>query len=46
MRRRRRKTDMAYPSRRSVLRGSFGLVAAGTLMKPYIASAAAVTATV
>jgi multiple sugar transport system substrate-binding protein len=46
MRRRRRKTDMAYPSRRSVLRGSFGLVAAGTLMKPYIASAAATTATV
>jgi hypothetical protein len=32
-------------SRRSVLRGSAGLVAAGALARPYIANAAATTAT-
>jgi multiple sugar transport system substrate-binding protein len=37
---------MINPSRRSVLRSSFGLAAAGTLMRPYIASAAATMATV
>src|SRR5271169_5732916 len=33
-------------SRRSVLRGSFALAAAGTLARPHIANAAATTATV
>jgi multiple sugar transport system substrate-binding protein len=33
-------------SRRSVLRGSLGFAAAGTLMRPYIANTAATTATV
>ena len=33
-------------TRRSVIRGSFGLAAAGTLARPYIANAAATTATV
>ena len=33
-------------SRRSVLRGSLGLAAAATVSKPYIANAAATTATV
>jgi multiple sugar transport system substrate-binding protein len=37
---------MASFSRRSVLRGSLGLAAAGTLACPYIANAAATTATV
>jgi multiple sugar transport system substrate-binding protein len=37
---------MGSLSRRSVLRGSVGLVAAGTLAGPYIANAAATTATV
>src|SRR5271169_1780521 len=37
---------MAGLTRRSVLRGSVGLVAAGTLARPYIANAAATTATV
>src|SRR5271169_6280213 len=37
---------MANPSRRSVLRSSIALVAAGTLTKPYSANAAATTATV
>src|SRR5437773_1343196 len=37
---------MAKLTRRSMLRNSFGLVAAGTLGRPYIANAAATTATV
>jgi multiple sugar transport system substrate-binding protein len=37
---------MADLSRRSVLRGSVGFAAAGALMRPYIANAAATTATV
>jgi multiple sugar transport system substrate-binding protein len=37
---------MGRLTRRSVLRGSMGLVAAGTLTRPYIANAAATTATV
>ena len=35
---------MGTLSRRSVLRGSLGLAAAGTLARPYIANAAATTA--
>src|ERR1700716_1567083 len=37
---------MAKLTRRSLLRNSFSLVAAGTLARPYIANAAATTATV
>ena len=37
---------MTQPTRRSVLRSSVGLVAAGAVARPYIASAAAKTATV
>src|SRR6266478_7962926 len=37
---------MANFTRRSVLRGSLGLAAAGTLARPYIANAAATTAEV
>src|SRR6516162_8061722 len=37
---------MAILTRRSLLRGSLGLVAAGALARPYIANAAATTATV
>jgi len=37
---------MAKLTRRSLLRDSFGLVAAGTLARPYIANAAATTAVV
>ena len=37
---------MAKLTRRSLLRNSFGLVAAGTLARPYIANAAATTADV
>src|SRR6202049_5331883 len=37
---------MAKLTRRSMLRNSFGLVAAGILARPYIANAAATTATV
>jgi len=37
---------MARLTRRSVIRGSIGLVAAGTLARPYIANAAATTAEV
>jgi multiple sugar transport system substrate-binding protein len=37
---------MTSLTRRSVLRGSLGLVSAGTLVRPYIAYAAATTATV
>ena len=37
---------MAKVTRRSLLRNSFSLVAAGTLARPYIANAAATTATV
>lgn len=37
---------MSRLSRRSVLRGSLGLVAAGAVTRPYIANAAATTATV
>ena len=36
---------MGYLSRRSILRGSLGLAAAGVLARPYIANAAAKTAT-
>src|ERR1043165_5217508 len=41
-----RMMAMGKYSRRSVLRGSVGLAAAATLGKPYIANAAAKTATV
>src|SRR5205814_2700911 len=41
-----RRTPMARLTRRSVIRGSIGLVAAGTLARPYIANAAATTAEV
>src|SRR6202521_2811429 len=41
-----RKTGMTYLTRRSVLRSSVGLAAAGTLARPYIANAAATTAEV
>jgi multiple sugar transport system substrate-binding protein len=37
---------MLKPTRRSVIRGSLGLIAAGTMARPYIANAAATTATV
>ena len=37
---------MNVPTRRSVLRGSLAVAAAGTLARPYIANAAASTATV
>src|SRR3981189_2136683 len=37
---------MAKLTRRSLLRNSFSLVAAGTLARPYVANAAATTATV
>src|SRR6201981_1618574 len=37
---------MAKLTRRSLLRNSFGLVATGTLARPYIANAAATTAAV
>ena len=37
---------MAYPTRRSVLRGAAGVVAAGALARPYIANAQAKTAEV
>jgi hypothetical protein len=37
---------MGKLSRRSVLRGSLGLAAAGTFARPFIANAAAATATV
>jgi hypothetical protein len=37
---------MTTLSRRSVLRSSLGLVAAGTLARPYVANAAATAATV
>jgi multiple sugar transport system substrate-binding protein len=40
------ETEMAAFTRRLVLRGSLGLVAAGALARPYIANAAATTATV
>src|ERR1700719_3582872 len=40
------KTGMTYLTRRSVLRSSVGLAAAGTLARPYIANAAATTAEV
>src|ERR1700693_4224867 len=42
----RKETTMSKPTRRSVLRGSLGLVAAGCLARPYIANAEAKTATV
>src|SRR5215469_6589940 len=41
-----RKTDMGNMSRRSVLRGTVAVAAAGTLARPYIANAAATTAEV
>jgi multiple sugar transport system substrate-binding protein len=41
-----RKTDMGNLSRRSVLRNSVGLAAAGTLARPFIANAAATAAEV
>ena len=37
---------MTQPTRRSVIRASFGLLAAGTMARPYISNAAAKTATV
>src|SRR5271166_3966570 len=42
----REETGMAILTRRSVLRASLGLAAAGTLARPYMANAAASTATV
>src|SRR5258707_15814651 len=41
-----RKTDMGNLSRRSVLRNSLAVAAAGTLARPYVANAAATTAEV
>src|SRR6266481_2364184 len=41
-----KETDMGNVSRRSVLRSSLGLIAAGTLARPYVANAAATTASV
>jgi multiple sugar transport system substrate-binding protein len=41
-----KETQMSSLSRRSVLRASFGWVAAGALARPHIANAAATTATV
>src|SRR5712692_10536917 len=41
-----KETQMANLTRRSVLRSSLALGAAGTLARPYIANAAATTATV
>src|ERR1700686_3946728 len=38
-------TDMTIPTRRSVLRASAGMAAAGMLARPFIANAAAKTAT-
>src|SRR5207302_9736474 len=43
---RKGRKRMAKLTRRSLLRDSFGLVAAGTLARPYIANAAATTAVV
>src|ERR1700738_5011168 len=43
---RKGRKRMAKLTRRSLLRDSFGLVAAGTLARPYIANAAATTAAV
>src|SRR5262252_5384525 len=40
------RMDMGKLSRRSVLRGSLSLAAAGTIARPFIANAAATTATV
>src|SRR5262249_34658970 len=40
------RTGMKKLSRRSVLRGSLGMAAAGTIARPYIANAAATTASV
>jgi len=37
---------MSNPSRRTVMRGSLGLVAAGTLARPFVANAAATTVSV
>ena len=37
---------MLKPTRRSVIHGSLGLIAAGAVARPYIANAAATTATV
>jgi multiple sugar transport system substrate-binding protein len=42
----REKTPMINPTRRSVLRQSAGLLAAGSLARPFIANAAATTASV
>jgi multiple sugar transport system substrate-binding protein len=42
----RKGNSMGNPTRRSVLRGSLGLAAAGSLARPYIANAEATTATV
>src|SRR5271167_107968 len=42
----REETGMAILTRRSVLRASLGLAAAGPLARPYLANAAATTATV
>src|SRR5262252_9558209 len=42
----RKENSMGNLSRRSVLRGSLGLAAAGTLARPYVARAAATTAEV
>src|ERR1700726_4286492 len=41
-----RRNVMARLTRRSLLHGSFGLMAAGTLARPYLANAAAKTAEV
>ena len=42
---RKKGNEMYNLTRRSLLRNSFGLVAAGTSARPYIANAAAKTAT-
>src|SRR5215470_12479365 len=41
-----RRMSMSRPSRRTVIRGSLGLAAAGTVARPFIAKAAATTASV
>src|SRR6201987_3395975 len=42
----RKENSMGNLTRRSVLRGSLGLAAVGTLARPYVANAEATTATV
>src|SRR5438477_11868703 len=43
---RREETAMLKPTRRSVIRGSLGLIAAGAVARPYLANAETTTAAV